>query len=108
MATVERIRTPSHSYARSPSSPEATLPGKSAALFHHQSTKAGVGFTPRGGPNLGKTARVICVVLCDASPLFVQRAHPPTEPKGAHGPIGGRGFPRHLWHAKYGDSLART
>ena len=48
---------------------------------------------PHGGPNLGKTARVISVVLCYASPLFVQRAHPPTEPKGAHGSIGGRVFP---------------
>ena len=49
---------------------------------------------PRGGPNLGKTARVTSAVLHYASPLFVQCAHPPAEPKGAHGPIGGRGFPR--------------
>ena len=48
---------------------------------------------PRGGLNLGKTARVISIVLCYASQLFVQRAHPPVEPKGALGPIGGRGFP---------------
>ena len=37
---------------------------------------------------------MISAVLCYASPLFVQRAHPPAEPKGAHGPIGGRGFAR--------------
>jgi hypothetical protein len=50
---------------------------------------------PRGGPNLGKNARVIFAMLSYASPLFVQRAYSPAEPKGAHGPIGGRGFPRH-------------
>ena len=47
MATVERIQTLTYSYARSHSRPEATLLGKSAAFlhhFHHQSTKAEVGF----------------------------------------------------------------
>ena len=60
-------------------------------------------FTPRGGPNLGKTAGVISVVLCYASPLFVQRAHPPAERKGAHGPIGGRGY-----HDTHAHTLTHT
>src|SRR4051812_2964417 len=96
MAIVERIRTSSYSYARSHSRLEATLPGKSTALFHHQSTKAGVGFYASQMPNLGKTARVISAMLSYASPLFVQRAHPPANQKGLLDPTGGCGFPRHM------------
>ena len=48
---------------------------------------------PRGDPNLGKIACVISVVLFDAPLLFVQRAIPPPNQKGALVPIGGRGFP---------------
>ena len=56
MATVERIWTLTHSYTRSHSRPEATLPGKSAAfstIIDHQSTKSGVGFYASRRPEPG-------------------------------------------------------
>ena len=40
---------------------------------------------PRGGPNLGKIARVIPIVLPHAPLLFVQHDIPPAEP--ARGPL---------------------
>ena len=54
---------------------------------------------PHGSPNLGKIARVISVVLPRALLLFVQRDIPLNQ-QAALGPIGGCGFPRHLWRAR--------
>ena len=75
MATVERVRRlgTTHSYARIAT---LALPDKCPTLHHHSSTiippKQEYGFTPHGGPNLGKTASVISVVLLHARLLFVQ------------------------------------
>ena len=55
---------------------------------------------PCGGPNLGKTACVIFVMLCYALRSSCNMLFPLPNHKGADGPIGGRGFPRHLWHAR--------
>jgi hypothetical protein len=49
---------------------------------------------PRGGPNLGKIAYVISVVLPPRSSALCAMRHPPCRTrKGPLGPIGGRDFP---------------
>ena len=62
------------------------LLGKCTTLHHHISTinppKQEQGFTPRGVPNLGKTARVISDTLPHVGLLFVQRGVPPPNQQG--------------------------
>ena len=55
---------------------------------------------PRSGLNLGKTARVISVMLSQAHLLFVNATSSCRTSKGPPGPIGGRGFLRDLWCAR--------
>ena len=97
VATIERNQTPIHTYGRSCHHPKVTLPGQSKAFsttIHHQSTKVGVGFYATRRPNVGKNCPRDRCRAARCAMLFVQRANSPAEPQGAHGPIGGRGFPR--------------
>ena len=79
MATIREVGSLDHShppYVRSRRCPEATLPGKCTMhhniLFPINRPKQENGFMPRGGPNLGKTACVIPVMLPCVGLLFVQ------------------------------------
>ena len=48
---------------------------------------------PRSGPNLGKTARVIIVMLRCTLRSLCNALFPLAEPQGANGPICDRVFP---------------
>lgn len=90
MAIVERLRRldNSHPHTRVVAvAPRQSLPGKCTTLHHHFSTinppKHEYGFTPRGGPNLGKISCVIPDALPHARLLFVQRVAPLPNQQGA-------------------------
>ena len=90
MATVERVRrldnTQTHTHTRVATiAPTGQVYYAPPPLFHHQSTKAGVGFYASRRPELGKIACVISAMLPHTRLLFVQRDVPPAEP--ARGPL---------------------